>query len=55
MKRKKRTPEEWAAFRAEAEAGIQRLRVLEARGRAELEARRRAEAAKRRGLRRLFS
>ncbi len=54
MKKKRMTPEEWAAFKAQAEAGIQRLRDLESRGRAELEARRRAAGARRRGLRRLF-
>ena len=55
MKRKKRTPEEREAERAEVEASIQDLRDRVARGRAELEARRLAETKKPRGLRRLFS
>ncbi len=38
MKRKKRTPEERAAERAEVEASIQRLRDYVARERAKLEA-----------------
>ncbi len=54
MKRKM-TPEEWAAFRAEAEAGIQELRDHVARERAKLEAKRRARDAPRGRLRRLFA
>jgi hypothetical protein len=55
MKRKKRTPEEREAERAEAEASIKHLREHVARERAKLEAKRRAEAEKPRGLRRLLS
>jgi hypothetical protein len=42
-KKGRMSPDEWARFESEAEASIQRLRDLEARGRAELEAKRRAE------------
>jgi len=52
--RKKRTPEEWAAFKAEAEASIEHLRDVVARGRAELEARRREAERPRRSWRALF-
>ena len=54
MKRRKWTPEERAALRAEAEASVKNLCDLEARGRAELAAKRRAEAEKPRGLKRLL-
>jgi len=53
MKRKKRTPEEREAERAEVEASIQDLRDRVARGWVELDAKRQAE--KPRGLRRIFS
>jgi hypothetical protein len=49
----KMTPEEWKAYKAEAEADIQRLRTYVASEK--LAAKRRAEAEKPRGLRRLFS
>ncbi len=55
MKRKKWTPEKREAVRLEAEATVQDLRDRVARGWAELEAKRQAEAEKPRGLRRLFS
>ena len=56
MKRKRWTPEEWAAFDAEAEAGIRRLRDRAAQIQAELEERRRREAEEsRRGWRRLLA
>jgi septal ring factor EnvC (AmiA/AmiB activator) len=51
----KMTPEEWKAYKAEAEADIQRLRTYVASEREKLAAKRRAEAEKPRGLRRLFS
>ncbi len=54
MKRKM-TPEEWAAFKAEAEAGIQELREHVARERAKLEAKHRTHEAPRGRLRRLFA
>jgi hypothetical protein len=44
-KKRKRSPEERAEWKARAEEQVRTLRELEAKGRAELEARRQAEGS----------